>query len=132
MRILLFLSICLWSCSQESVPEGVLPPEKMETVLYDLVCAEEFVDFSSIQDSTYRVFNKRSALYDSISNIHSITKETFQKSWQYYQGRPDLLKKILESLHSKTDAPIIQKDTIIKKPLIKDTAKLNKLSLLFL
>ena len=121
MRIFFFFFICSWSCSQESVPKGVLSPEKMETVLFDLVRAEEFVDFSSIQDSSYRVFNKRSALYDSISNIHSITKETFQKSWQYYQGRPDLLKKILESLHSKTDVPIIQKDSLIKKRVIKDT-----------
>ena len=121
MRFLFFLSICIWSCSQAPAPDSVLSPEKMESVLYDLVHAEEFVDFSSMQDSSYRNFSKRAALYDSISNIHSITKETFKKSWQYYQGRPDLLKKILESLHAKTDAPIIKKDSIIKKSVIKDT-----------
>src|SRR5215218_8460548 len=123
MRILFLLSFCVWSCAGESVPKGVLTPEKMQTVLYDLVRAEEFVDFSSIHDSTYKAFSKRSALYDSISNIHSITKETFQRSWQYYQGRPDLLKKILESLSSKTDTAIIRRNTTIKKAIRKDSLK---------
>ena len=123
MRFFLFLTFCIFSCSTESVPKGVLPPKKMEDVLFDLINAEELVDFSSIQDSSFRNFNKRAALYDSISSIHSISKETFQKSWQYYQGRPDLLKTIFDSLHARTDLTIIQKDSSLKSPVVKPKLK---------
>lgn len=123
MRIFLLVSLFVCSCSGESVPKGVLPPEKMEAVLYDLIRADELVDFSIIQDSSYRNFSKRSSFYDSISHIHGLTKEALQKSWLYYQGRPDLLKKILESLHAKTDTATLQKDSILKKPTTKEIVK---------
>lgn len=113
MRLLVCL-LLLYSCSNEpSVPKGVLTPKKMEAVLYDAVLADEWVGFAGLQDSTFRLFSKSTALYDSILHIHDVTKETFQKSLQFYQQHPDILKDILESLRQKTDT------TLVKKPLVK-------------
>lgn len=134
MRIFILVFIILYSCAGESVPKGIFPPKKMESVLYDIVHADELVDFSMITDSTYRLPSKRYALYDSIFHIHNITKEDFNKSYQYYQGRPDLLKEILETLHTKTDTSAkantttktdttAKKDSIIKKRPGKELIK---------
>jgi len=104
MRTLaLLLLIIFTSCSGNDVPKDVMPPEKMGAVLYDVILADELADFSSIQDSTYRHLEKRTVLYDSIFKTHNITKQAFQKSYQFYQQRPDLLRTILDSLQAKHD-----------------------------
>lgn len=126
MRRLFFLSLIIISCSSPT-PKNVFPPEKMEAVWYDIIRADELVDFSVIQDSTYRDFSKRSALYDSIFHIHQISKEGFQHSMSYYQGRPDLLKDILDALHKRTDPANFKLDSSkmprIKKQAIKEIVK---------
>lgn len=103
MRTLFFfLIIGLWACSgSSSVPQGVLPQEKMQAVLYDAIRADEMTDFLQTTDSTYRMFSKRTALYDTIFQLHKVKKEEFQKSMKYYQGRPDLLKEIFDDLQKK-------------------------------
>lgn len=105
MRKLSVIFFFLWSCSTEKVPKDILPPEEMQAILYDVIRADELVDFSAFQDSTYRKFSKRAALYDSVLTLHKISKENFQKSFQYYQGRPDLLRTMLDSLQSKVQIP---------------------------
>ena len=104
MHFLLLLFIFfLLSCSGEAVPKDVFPPKKMTAVLYDIILADEWVDFARMQDSTFFKFSKRTAIYDSVFRIHGIKKEQYQKSMNFYQGRPDLLKQILDSLKSKAD-----------------------------
>ncbi len=98
MRIVFLLSFFLLSCADGTkVPAEILPPTKMEAVLYDVISADELADFSGLMDSTYLIFSKRASLYDSVFSFHSTNKENFKKSLQFYQGRPDLLKTILYS-----------------------------------
>lgn len=151
MRLLFLVSFFILSCSNEaSVPKGILQPKKMEAVLYDVILADELVDFSSIRDSTFRPFAKRAALYDSVFSLHSTSKDGFKKSLQFYQGRPDLLKTILDSLQKKADtaaavkvinvAPIrsddttttrsndtadtLKKDTVINRSILRRRKKI--------
>jgi hypothetical protein len=112
MRLLLLLSFFVLSCSGNSVPKEVFPPKKMTAVLYDIVLADEWVDFTRMQDSSYLNFSKRAALYDSVFQLHNISKQQYQKSIAYYQSRPDLLKEILDSVKTKSD-------TIPAKPIKK-------------
>ncbi len=101
MRCLPLLCCLLAACSGSSVPDNVLPPEKMEVVLYDVIRADEMVDFLKLSDSTWQPFSRRTDLYDSIFQLHKVKKETFQNSLRFYQGRPDLLKEVLEALQKK-------------------------------
>lgn len=104
MRTLAFLLLFSFtSCSSDDVPKDVMPAEKMQAVLYDVILADELADFSSLQDSNYRNLGKRTVLYDSIFQSHRITKQLFQTSLKFYQSRPDLLRTILDSLHAKPD-----------------------------
>lgn len=110
----------------------------MEAVLYDVITADELADFSVMQDSTFRLLSKRTSIYDSIFQAHSITKEGFKKSLKFYQGRPDLLKTILDSLQRKSDSAIAwqtradttnaqkkRRDTVRKDTVKKDSSKLK-------
>ena len=103
MRCLPFLLLFVWSCDSKSLPKDVFTPEKMEAVLYDILRADDLVEFSSLKDSAYRQLSKRTALYDSVFQLHSINKDDYEKSMDFYESRPDLLKVILDSLHSRTD-----------------------------
>jgi hypothetical protein len=102
MRYFLFLSLLMCACSGDtSLPKDVLPKEKMQQVLYDVIKADEMVDFRKYSDSTYNAFSKRTAFYDTIFQLHGVRKETFQKSLHFYQGRPDLLRDIIEAMNKK-------------------------------
>lgn len=99
---LLFFTVFLAACSSNANrPKDVLPPGKMGAVLYDVIQADEFVDFAKYRDSTYQQLNRRTALYDTVFGLHGVTKNNFKKSLDYYQSRPDLLKDILEDLAKK-------------------------------
>ena len=112
MRLLLLLSLFLLSCAGEPVPKDIFPPKKMTAVLYDIVLADEWVDFTRLHDSNYSKFAKRTTVYDSVFQIHGINKQQYQKSMAYYQNLPDLLKEILDSVKSKSD-------TIFSRPVKK-------------
>jgi hypothetical protein len=99
MKKVFFLSLLLCACSGNSLPKGVLPQEKMEAVLYDVIRADEMADVLKLRDSTYNKFSKRTALYDTVFQLHAVTKEAFQQSMNYYKSRPDLLKEMLEDMH---------------------------------
>jgi hypothetical protein len=108
MRFLLFLPLLFCACSGgPSIPKDVIPPAKMEAILYDVVRADELVDFMQMTDSTFRPFSKRASFYDTIFQLHAVKKENVSKSLKYYQGRPDLLKIILDSLQNR--ASVTQK-----------------------
>jgi len=116
MRFFFLLSVFLIACSGSSVPRGVLPPEKMEAVFYDVIRADELVDFRKmIADSTYKQFSNRTALYDTIFQLHSVRKEAFQKSLRFYQSRPDLLKEILDAMQKHSSDTTRQNKPLLHK-----------------
>ena len=112
MRFFLYLYIVVigHACGT-SVPKDVLPNDKMQAVLYDVIRADEMVDFRQITDSAYRPFSRRAAIYDTIFQLHAVKKEDFQKSLKFYQTRPDLLKGVIEDMQKK-----IKDTTVAKKP----------------
>ena len=117
MRILFLFLLFLCACSSD-VPKGVMPPSKMEGVLYDVLRADEWVDFASLGDSTFHRISKRTALYDSVFRLNGITKDEYRKSMNFYQSRPDLFKEILQSLRAKSD-------TALKKMAAADSLKVK-------
>jgi hypothetical protein len=113
MRTILMSTLLLLvlSCSNKSkVPKDVLPKEKMESVLWDMMRADEVVNLQYSKDTTVNRFDSSTRLYQQIFAIHSIDAATFKKSFKYYQSRPDLLKPVFDSLQKRgyptaTDGP---------------------------
>src|SRR5438067_1469932 len=96
-------SLVLISCNhQQSIPKNILQPSKMQAVLWDLLRADEVVNFYIVKDSTYRTLEKRTNLYQSVFKIHNISKTEFKNSLRFYEDHPEFLKPIVDSMQSRT------------------------------
>ena len=122
LRILI-LSICVLSC-KSSVPKDVLPPKKMQAVLWDMMQADEMADSYSVKDSTFHGLAKHVEYYQDIFSIHKINKEDFSKSLTYYQNHPAAFKAVLDSLKSFAERTQ-RADSLVKAktPVVDTTAK---------
>lgn len=105
MRLpLIFVSLFLVACTEGNDPKkDVLPPQKMESVLWDILKAEAIADSRQLKDSSFQSIAIHTTLYDTVFAVHQIDKDVFKKSLRYYESRPDLLKIIFDSLQSKSD-----------------------------
>jgi hypothetical protein len=106
MRFSAFITICLlflFSCSDEhSVPKGILPPPKMQVVMWDMIRAGEYQNnFLFLKDSSANKLERSLAFYDTVYRIHNITKDEFEKSYDYYRNHSELMKDLIDSLSKK-------------------------------
>lgn len=125
---ILIFTVCILSC-KSSVPEDVLPPKKMQAVLWDVMQADEMAEYYSAKDSTFRSLSKHAGYYQKIFSIHKISKDDFTKSLAYYENHPVRFKPILDSLQSfgerlqradslqKAKAPAVTDSALKKSPL---------------
>jgi hypothetical protein len=123
--LLILVVLSLASCrNRKSIPKDVLPKQKMQAVLFDLMRADQFItDFIINKDSSFKLDEESIKLYGKVFALHHITKEEFSRSFKYYNDHPVLLRAILDSIGS-TPTPatgvIVKPDTITEKPVIKD------------
>lgn len=108
----------LTSCGNKNkIPEGVIRPEKMQAVLWDILRADVFTrDFIS-KDSATNAVDKNLAMQREIFAMHHISKAEFYSSYAYYNENARLLKEIMDSMIVKADR---SKEKIIIKPLQAD------------
>ncbi len=95
----LFFALLI-ACKNDEIPKEILSQEKMEKVLWDLLRADEIVDYNSALDSSINRLSSSVQLYQQIFKIHNITAQQFKKSFNYYQTHPGQLKPVLDSLRS--------------------------------
>ena len=100
--LIAFFLFLFQSClNKDKIPSNVLPLKKMQLVLWDLLRADELIGSKISKDSSLDIKDKSIEMYEQVFRIHNITKNEFQKSVDYYQTRPDLLRVILDSISSQ-------------------------------
>ena len=100
MRRGIIVLVIFFSCTQQTkVPKNILPPDKMEKLLLDIMKADELVNLKKADSSTKDSFD-RGSLYKTIFALHKTDKQKFRKSFIFYETHPDLFKIILDSIHS--------------------------------
>ena len=114
MRIVLFLfmiSIFI-SCGKKN-DTAILTPEKMEAVLFDFVMAEAHTNTNVPVDSVILAQKENAKLQKKVFAIHGVTREQFQKSFDYYSKHASEFTPILDSIAAKENrrntAPISSK-----------------------
>jgi len=109
----------LISCTdKDKLPKGVLPKDKMETVLWDMLQAERYratflKDSAKMKTETFK-------LYAEVFAIHQITKDQFIKSYKFYMSRPDIARDMFDSLSTRANRR--REDMYKTKPSTTDTA----------
>lgn len=97
----LFIMACE---SNKSIPAGVLPPEKMQEVVWDLMRADQFVvSFALPKDSSLNKESEKIKWYNRVLAIHRISEQQFKESFRYYQTRPDLVATMMDSIARKEE-----------------------------
>ena len=115
-RIVFLLFICfLVACSDKvEVPKGILPPQQMQKVMWEMVKADEWVNHQSTSDSAFKRYAKSAALYQTIFKNQHTTDSQFKTSFRYYEKHPDLMKIVLDSLQAEST----RQPTLLTKPKV--------------
>jgi len=96
----LVLFALIISCSNRTgIPKDILAPDSMELVMRDVLMASQYSSQYIAKDSLRPdKWKANQQMLEDVFKIHHITKETFKQSLQFYESRPDLNKKIFDSL----------------------------------
>lgn len=112
---------CLISCTdKDKIPAGVLPKDKMQKVLWDVIQAERFRE-TFIRDSSKDLKAETFKLYAQVFEIHKVSKDEFVKSYKFYMSRPDIARDMFDSLASKANR--VREDMYKPKPIDSVKAK---------
>ena len=138
-RLIIFIPIIfIFGCkSKDAVPSGVLSQKKMQSVVYDMMRADQFLnDYVLNKDTSLNKKIESTKLYQQVFSINKVTKENFEKSFKFYKEHPALLKVIMDSIATTSDPivtttiPLPNKDSLkavadsIKK--VDSTSKLKR------
>jgi hypothetical protein len=96
----LFCIIAVGCSDKKSVPSGILPREKMEVVLWDMIQADQYANVLA-KDSAAHIADlkmERLRLYDQVFRLHDVSRDKFQKSYSYYTDHPELSQDLFDSL----------------------------------
>lgn len=99
-RILTILLLLMAvACNKKlKVPENLIQPEQMETIMIDLINVDGRIANASYTDSTIRQLDNRYRFYQQVFQLHGTDKEKFTESLKFYEQHPPLLKDVLENM----------------------------------
>lgn len=93
------------ACSdRDRVPEGILPKQQMQAVLWDMIRAGEFLEvYVFSRDTAIDKNAKALEWYDNVYRLHRVSKASFEKSYAWYRDHPLVMKEVLDSLSKKQE-----------------------------
>jgi hypothetical protein len=110
---LLFVSV---SCKDEKLPNNILSPEKMETVLIDVLLAESFSESYLVVDTTIKLPQAYGRELDKVLAIQHISQQQLLESIDYYKTKPETFKVIIDTVNSRIQR---EKDKVFKDVMDK-------------
>ncbi len=103
ITLLACLAIFNACVSKDKLPAGILKPEKMQLVLWDVIIAEAFTNEFIKKDSAKNAVVENVKLQQQIFAIHKISKTDFYNSYDYYKLKPVVFKKIVDSMVAQAE-----------------------------
>jgi hypothetical protein len=95
-------ALLLHACKNKSKPPvDILPQEKMQQMMWDMIRADEFAKGFAIKDTTKTLKEHSIILYEKVFALHKVSKEIFAKSLKYYQQDPLRNKRLFDSLSAQ-------------------------------
>jgi len=127
---LFFLFCVAWiqSCKhQDRLPKGVLPQDKMQEVMWDMMNAGQYISAYVLTKDSLDKIGESTRVYGQVLQLHAVSREEFEKSYAYYREHPELMKVILDSLSKKQTYTVekFQRDTIDRKNIHIDKKKIR-------
>ncbi|RXK82844.1 DUF4296 domain-containing protein [Filimonas effusa] len=112
-------------------PGGILSPDKMQQVMWDMMRADELAMDASAHDTARNsIFKHAVEQYQQVFEVHHITREEFYRSIRYYQEHPDKNKVLMDSVQALGNRARDEQsriDSILQVKLrIKDSIRLKQ------
>ncbi len=101
MRFLcaVYCLLLIAACSGKKVPKGILEPEKMQEVMWDMIRAGEFLNgYVLYRDTFTNNVAESQRWYNKVYELHNVTKEEFVRSYAYYKDHPALIRPIFAAM----------------------------------
>lgn len=96
--LLLFMASC---SNRNDIPNNIILPDSMASIMKDVIMAESYSSQYILKDSLKKDKVKANQnLLEDIFKVHHISRTEFKNSLVFYESRPDLNKKIFDSLNS--------------------------------
>lgn len=81
--------------------DGILPADKMQVVMWDMMRADELAMDATARDTARNsMLSHAIGYYQQVFAVHDITKEEFYRSLAYYQEHPDQNKVLMDSVQA--------------------------------
>ncbi len=96
---MLLVAMLLVSC-EVKMPEDIIPPGRMESLLYDYHLAQSMASEYAANDYKEKLF------FEYVFEKHSVTQAEFENSMKWYNRYPKHLKKLYASLEERLEAEV--------------------------
>jgi Domain of unknown function (DUF4296) len=97
--LLAFFCVLIVGCSDKnSVPSGILPIEKMYPMLWDMIEADQYAALLAKDSAHVDIKLEHLRLYEQVLRTYDISREKFQKSYNYYKEHPEINQLLFDSL----------------------------------
>jgi spore coat polysaccharide biosynthesis predicted glycosyltransferase SpsG len=83
------------------MPFGIIKPEEMKNILWDVMRSQTLASELSFKDSTINIATKTNALTKKVFEIHKTDSAHFNESYNWYVKHPLKLKIIFDSLYAQ-------------------------------
>lgn len=95
------LSLMLACGKADRTPSDVLPEDKMRDILLDMNYADvagrdQIVDTAQVSDSVKE--ERVKVYYAQILQLHGVTRETFMRSYRFYEAHPNRFETIYKEM----------------------------------
>lgn len=106
----LIISGFMMACGGKGgVPSDVLPQEKMQAVMWDMIRSGDFLNnFVFYRDTGVNKVAETRKWQDKIFEMHGITREQFKRSYTYYQQQPLMMKTMMDSISKIKVEPVAE------------------------
>ncbi len=102
--IILSLSLVAACGSKNRPPRHVLAQDEMESVLWDMMRADQFLFMYVLpKDSTKKKLEESQKYYAQIFQLHKITEEQFRESFAWYKLHPKFLVPVMDSIAARSN-----------------------------
>ncbi|HEV8083352.1 MAG TPA: DUF4296 domain-containing protein [Chitinophagaceae bacterium] len=129
--IFFFILVCIsFSCSNKyKTPPGIIRSSEMSEILWDIIRAQALANEVARKDSSINVEFQTKVFTQKVFEIHHVTSSSFDKSYDWYSGHPDILRLMFDSLYTQKQRENDQnmkekynhfrKDTLLRKIIRK-------------
>jgi hypothetical protein len=140
----LFIIVCAGCVNNNKVPKGILSKDEMRGLVWDLMQVDTYAQTYIAKDTLKNLKKERTILFQQVFDLHKVSRDEFEKSFDYYMGRPDLTQSIFDTLASRQaqqrqeearrhQDSIRQKElrraSFVRDSIRKDTSRIGKTKL---